>query len=414
MATSPINNLHPRLGFNPIVPQSRVLTDASLVGESFERPAGLLEVSVIGGFVLTAGLGEVNLLLEGSNDGTNYVILGQLATGNYFDTNGQQKVLNPASNGQLSVGHWLRLRVRAVVVSGAPTFTLTTYVGGIKRDSEKQLLGPVTATGGDNPLVLSAGGALPVPTTWRRPAGTGLTNVQVVVSGVVLDGATSIDAVLEGSLDGNAPFQELARVTFVADGNDVMVFSGDNLINLGAYPYFRVRPEVVGVLGGLTAFSLSYFLTLDSADWSLDPGADSSGGATPVLDSAMLQAIIPSPTPVVAPADITVTGQLVDADGNPISGSRRIELVVYDTTLAGDLDLSANLTFAAVNTGTALAGLTTNRLALATDASGFFSVDVTQAVPGAETAFFTAVQHRGPQATKTLIWQADQATLTFT
>ena len=58
-----------------------------------------------------------------------------------------------------------------------------------------------------------------------------------------------------------------------------------------------------------------------------------------------------------------------DSKRSPINEVHTLEVILYDTSTAGNLDLANNAAFSAINTGTAIAGLNTNRLLLQTDAT---------------------------------------------
>ena len=89
-----------------------------------------------------------------------------------------------------------------------------------------------------------------------------------------------------------------------------------------------------------------------------------------------------------------------------------VEFIVYDTTQAGDLDLALNGTFSAVGGGAAeIIGTTTNRVLVTTAADGSGTLSILDVA--AETVYVTGVQPRAPLASRELVWQSDEATLTF-
>jgi len=398
---------HPRFGFTEKRIINEALTDASLVGTAVPRTAGLQYVVAMGTFALTAGTGEVQLLVEGSNDNSNWVTLGQTAPTENFTTNGQFQLLNVGGTGQVDLEHWAWIRTRAVIVAGTPTFTLTTIVTGIARDCDKFLRGSDDPFGprlGATPTVQNS-------TTFKRPAGTLLANCQAVAVGVVLGGLTSFDVAVQGSPDGGTTWIDLATASITGDGAVTLLDDTSRFFSLSQY--FNLRFQVLdnGVAGGTTAFtSITFYMSMDDCDWVIDGDASGAGGGGLTPSDVFISVDFGTPGAEAANT-IAIGGQIYDADGAPLTEARKIELIVYDTSQAGDADLAVNATFSAINTGVAVAGIATNRLVLTTNASGVFNVDVLDVA--AESVYVTAVNPAGPNSTPQLIAAATQATLTF-
>jgi hypothetical protein len=396
---------HPRFGFSEKRLIDESLTDGSLTGTAVMRTAGLRDVVALGVFTLTGGSGEVGFRIEASNDGVNWFTLTQTSPTQLFTTNGQVEILNDAGSGQVDLEHFVWIRARATIVSGAPTFSLQVIVSGIANDCEKFLrdvtFGPRLGTA---PAIING-------TMKPRPAGTLLTNVQVNASGVVLGGLTSFDVALQGSPDGGTTWVDIGVVAITADGSELMAVDGETFFSMGSYFYFRVQVRDNGAASGSTAYEAIEVLgTLDSCDWVLI-GAD-SGGADPFDPSEVFIAVgFGAPGPEAADI-IPISLQVFDASGAPLAEIRKIELILYDTSNAGDIDLSLNAIFDAVSVGTAIDGLATNRLVLLTDASGAATVDI-ENTSGADTNYLTAVNNRGPQAMPQLIAKSGEATLVF-
>lgn len=419
MSTSPTSNQHPRFGFNAVqlYPGGVALTQASLTAAGVARTAGLGEVCVIGTFTLTAGTGEVNMILEGTNDGANWVTLGQLDLTDLLTTNGQVGILNPDNGQQVDVEHWAMLRVRAVIVSGSPTFSLLVEVGGIHRDSEKFLLRPQASFSDTTvtPITRAVAGTNAAP-AHTRPRGTKFTNIQGLASGVNLDGGTSFDATLQGSPDYDpsnpavATWVDIASFSVTGNGSFVITDgSGSDFIDLACYPYFRIAVVDVGGPGGNAAYTINYWLSLDSMDWLVT--GDASGSSVVGLDLGLLEVVFGAPGAEVGDA-IAISFAVVDALGQPLPGSRRVEFILYDTTNAGYLDLATNATFLAPTAGTALSALGTNRLIVDTAADGTGTLNISDVQ--VETVYLTGIQPGAPLPERQVIWQAAEATLVFT
>lgn len=396
---------HPRFGFTEKRIINEELTDASLVGVAVPRTAGLQFVVAMATFTLTAGTGEVQFLVEGSNDNANWVTLGLTSPTENFTINGQFQILNAEGTGQVNIEHWAWIRVRAVVVSGTPTFSLDTIVTGVARDCDKFMRGNLDPFGprlGATPTVQN-GDSFP------RPAGTLLANCQAVATGVVLGGLTSFDVAVQGSPDGGTTWVDLASASITASGAVVLVDDTERFFTLSQYCTLRFQVRDNGAAGVTTAFTaITFYMSMDDCDWVIDGEESGGGGLTPSDVFISVDFAAPS---AEAANTITLTGQLYAADGAPLTEARKIEVIVYDTSLAGDDDLAANATFSAITTGTAISGLTTNRLILTTDANGAFNVSVLDVA--AESVYVTAVNPRGPNTTPQVIAAATQATLTF-
>ena len=405
---------HPRFGFTPKYLINDTLVNATLTGAGVSRTEGLRFCICVGLFTLTAGSGEVSLILEGSNDsGVNWFQIASTPPTELFTTDGQLIVLNSAGGGSVDLERFDFVRVRAVIVSGSPTFSLEAILTGIARDSEKFLRGntaPFTQVSGlpSAPLPVQNGAML------VRPAGTLFVNLVVVTSGLVLGTLTSVDAVLQGRVDNpndsttGPTWVDIGVVNIVADGAVSMLVDTERLFSMGAFPNFRFRIEGTGTASGVTAWdAITFYLSLDSADWTSD---DIGGGAGFSADEVFISAEFGAPG-VEAGNTIDVAIQLFQANGAVLNEVRPIECIVYDTTRVGDFDLAAASTFTAVAGGTALAGLTTNRVLLTTDATGAATLSILNAV--AETVFVTAVQPRAPLASPQVLAASAEASLTF-
>jgi len=384
----------PRFGFSPKQLITTSLTDAALTGLSVPRAPGLQFVVAMGTITLTGGAGEVSLLVEGSNNGSDWITVGETSPSEYFTSNGQVQILNVSTGSLTDLEHWAFVRVRAVVISGAPIFSLDVIVSGIARDCESYLRGDAP----EDQFVSRLGTVPTVSSTEkiRRPAGTVLANCQVSASGIVLGGLTSFVCAVQGSPDGGSTWVDIGLVEITADGTEVMTVGGESLFSLGAYYDFRFQVSDNGAATGTTSYgNITFFLSLDSCDWVIDGDPGSGGGGSSDLGDAFITVDFGAPG-IQFLSTISISLQVFDAQGVPLASSRKIEIIAYDVPQGGDLDLSLNATIEAVSTGTAISGLSTNRTVLTTDASGVAVLDIqcfeTQDV------YITAVNPSGPNA----------------
>lgn len=397
MGDGPFLN-HPRYGFSEQQMIDEVLTDASLVSATADRAAGTRYAVALGIFTLTGGAGSVRMFIEGTLDGTNWVVLAQSTTD--FSASGQA-VLNAAGNSLVDLQRFAQLRTRAAITAGAPTFDLQTILTAISQDSESFLRTENFTRAGALPTSVYSDPII-------RPAGTLLTNVQIVAAGVVLDGATSFDVVLQGSPDGGTNWVTIGTAAITGNGASMMSVDGEQLFSLGEY--FNVRFGVVdnGVAGAAAAFDITAYMGLDSMDWIID--GDGSSGSPFDPTNVFCTVAFGAPT-AEALNTRTISLQILDSNGAPINEVRTLEVILYDTSLAGNLDLANNATFSAINTGTAIAGLNTNRLLLQTDATGVADVSVLDAA--VETTYITAVNPVAPAAIAQIIVEANEVALAY-
>ncbi len=400
MGDGPVLN-HPRFGFSEQQMIDEVLSNGTLTSALVERPAGTRFAVVIAVFTLTGGAGTVRFFVEGSNDDTNWHVIAQTSGTTDF-TATATRVLNAAGTSQVDLQRWKSVRIRAAITAGAPVFTLQGIVTAISRDAESFLR--------TNDAFDRAGA---VPTSqfgdsFPRPAGTLLGTLQVVAAGVVLDGAASFDAVLQGTPDDGTTWVTIATAEVTGNGAVVAEASGEQLFSLSQYANLRFGVVDNGVAGANAAFEIVPNLGLDSSDWVVDGDGTSGSSFDPNEVFCQVQFAVPT---AEALDTRTISFQLLDADGVPIAEARKVELILYDTSNAGDIDLANNATFTAVNTGAALAGVGTNRLVMTTDATGRGDVSVLDAA--VETVYVTAVNNRGPLSVPQIIVKADQGALAF-
>jgi hypothetical protein len=395
MSTSPISNQHPEYGFNPTTPVTATLTQASLSGTSFQRIAGLYEAMVYVSCSAFAGGGSVNVLLEGSNDNANWEVISGLSPLEYITAAAQVRTLGGGSD-QVPLYRWAYLRVRAVVASGGPTFTLSYTFAGIAGDSEKFIwTGAVTLASGTG-------------TAFLRPAGTKYYQVQLVATDVVLGGGTNTTQ-LQGSADGGTTWVNLASYSITGNGAVLMLSNdGGTLIDVGPYARLRMVTAVAG--GAPTSITVTYYVTADSLDWIFLPLAPSSGGVTPSLSDALLTVDLDTPSAEVLDV-ITVGLQVLDGNGDPCRRAVLLQAIVYDTSNAGTTDLATNATITAIAGGAIVSGTGTNRVSFTTSALGAATLSITDVA--VETVYFCVTQLEGPLSTYQIVWKSEQAALVF-
>jgi len=387
---------HPRFGFSEQQMIDTLLSNATLASALTERVAGTRFAAMIGVFVLTGGAGIVRLFLEGSNDDVNWETISFV---NFVTT--AKKVVNSGGNSLVDMQRFKSIRTRAAITGGAPVFTLQTIVTAISRDAESFLL--TETFGRSAALPISQYGAL-----FPRPAGTLLATLQVVAAGVVLNGAASFNAVLQGSPDDGTTWVTIATAAVTGNGSELALASSESLFSLGQYANLRFGVEDDGVAGAAAAFSIELLLGIDSSDWIVD-GDGTSGSA---FDPNEVFCSVTFDVPTAEALNTrTVSFQIVDSDGVPIAEARKVELILYDTSNAGDADLANNATFSVVNTGAGITPVGTNRFVMTTDATGAGDVSVLDA--SAETVYLTAVNNRGPSTIPQVIVKSEQAILIF-
>jgi hypothetical protein len=394
--------LHPRFGFSEQQMINEILANASLASTLQVRAAGTRFAVAIGVFTLSAGVGTVRMFVEGTLDGTNWFVLAQTSGATDLSASGQV-VLNASGSSLVDLQRFQSIRTRAAIVAGAPTFELQTIVTAISRDAEEFVRSEVFSRAGAVPTTQFGDNIV-------RPAGTMLVNLQVVASGVVLDGATSFDVVLQGSPDSGTTWVTIGTAAVTANGSSLMLVDTETLFSLGEYSTLRMGVVDNGAAGAASAFTITSYLGLDSSDWIDDADDGTGGGGSFDPNDVFCIVTFGAPTAEVLNTR-TISLQISDYDGNPIASARKIELIVYDTSNAGDVDLANNATFSLVNTGTAIAGLATNRLVLLTNASGAANVSVLDAA--VETTYLTAVNNQGPSTLPQIIVQAAEVPLSY-
>lgn len=370
---------------------SDALTNASLNGTLTTRPPGLTEISIVVNVTALAGA-SVTWIVEGTNDGgTNYHTIHQAA--NPTSATG---VITLGLNSSIDLQRWTAFRVRAVNAAG--TFTAAVVASGFPKpgqahsqtDSFSRTADPTSGT------------------AFVRRGGTRFGTVQVVMTGLVLGAATSVDVNLQGSADGGTTWVNIATANaFTANGSAQLQQSESVLIDLGGFNNFRFQAVDNG--GASTDYTVTAYLATDGTDWLVyDAGSARSEDfnvTNCILDVVSVGAEVANQIPVAL--------QVLKADGSPLAAVRAVALVVGDTQFAGEFDLSGSATInGTAVTGTVVAGGGTNVALVNTDAAGALAVNVDEA--GALTCYLTGgTSMIYPKASPFVIAQAGEATCVF-
>lgn len=346
----------PRYGWELVTLYDAVqLTDLDLEGEAVRRPPGLSRASVIATVDLAdvGGAGEYEVILEGSNTGGaaagEWYALAQLGAGTYFiapQVAAQEvrilggtppQVDTPAGlgitifgNGDVSVGRYQYLRVRARVIMGTPTFTISVDMNGTAGDAERfaRVLTATSASGESNEVIT---GYIQRPPGTRWMTATSIASA-IIVSPALADGFWSV---IEGAIDeADALAGNFVALYPASSADAVFVAVGDSTsyqINnvpandMGAYNFFRVHiynfPAVPP--DNLSSYTIETTLAFDDNDWLQgDIGfADLASQVREVFVSAIFGDPEAQGTGGAGPNQRILSGQLVDGNGNPISAS---------------------------------------------------------------------------------------------
>ena len=380
---------------------SDTLTNAALNGTTTTRPSGLTEVCIVSDCTAIAGGASVEILIEGSNNTTDWHIIYQANIDERITATGQT-VLNPSLASVIDIQRWGSIRVRAVETSGGGTFTIGVVASGIIRDSSDVAVRTTS-------LVRSAD-----PETGAAVARVGATRyytVQVVSANVVLGGASSVNCLLQGTNDGGTTWVNIAdALVFTGNASQQMVQNGNALIDMGGFDTFRFQGVDVG--GAATSYTFRCLSCQDPGDWLL--GA--SGSASDSVDFLGNAVMYANNTAIDAEAgnNIDTSWQLQRLDGLPITSAVTLQFAVCDTAGAGAVDLATSTVFGASVTGTDVFGVAGTRLVVTTNATGFCEIRCTNA--GAQANFVVCLGVEGlpiPGSSGFILYRSDEAPITF-
>ena len=178
-------------------------------------------------------------------------------------------------------------------------------------------------------------------------------------------------------------------------------------IDLVGYSHVRMRViDGAGTAGTTTTYTASFYAEGDDCDWSF-PAPESFG----LLSMGRKLGYVRLQQAVVDGNNKTLTGQVCDVYGNPISGAKTVRVVLGDTAKAGAEDLATNATISAISQGTIVFGSGTNKAVVTTNSAGTFALNVLDA--SAENVYASVDSVGIPQTGGFLVCGSDQETMTF-
>jgi hypothetical protein len=398
MSGQPDRNHRPQYGWDPVT-----LIAEEILGEpggalpdetdAVERQNGLLRGTVVARVEAgdAAGVGTFGFILEGSNTGgatsAEWTVIGELNRGDAFDgavatlqarvlglTNGSVVGEGFLGEGNISFGRWKYLRVRTVILSGAPTFEMKVTLAGIAGDGHFDLdSGTLTRTSGDV--------TEPETDEMRRPNGVRYVTGQVTVTAMnQIGGVDGFNFLLQAAINRQAVTDD-RWVTldvlgpFTAAGTGFFSNGQSRTIDLAAFQYFRVigeKQDSGAPPGNNSSYTAVVRITHDDNDW-----IDGEQGINQ-LNEAIRQTfvtLVAGPVSGVLP-NREVTIQVCDMNMIPIRAERGIGLLLADTQLGGYNDLNAAATFTGVTTGSMPYGTGTNVCIVQTDSTGIATIQI--------------------------------------
>lgn len=438
---SRVNDAIPRYGWDArSLYNEALITDpggsADLILDSVERLPGLFEVAVFAVMDNVGSSGTVNLILEGSNTGDDanpneWFRISSLGDDEYFDVSNpvpQVRVLGllplQGGNGQISVGRFAFLRVRAEIVSGTPTFEINVTMTGIAGDGEKIVRDVIAqSASGDTNVVETAF----IP----RPAGTRWITITSILDAVVLDppAATGFNVQIRAALSEEAIaagitalFAQGSSDPLAAVGEATLLDSGLSIpsLDMGPYQFFQVR--ITNDSGtpptDLSSYTIRTTFTFDDNDWL--NGEQGLTNLSTLIQRRRLIAVWENNSlsgPFAAP--LTLEGQFLDENAQPFQSSpfapRRAIVVVSETQRGKELTLHPSATA----DGSAASGqgsTPATQYVVEADQEGRFSIDIASGggATVAYVSFRNYVDDPDPIYPNYQLISSDVATVTFT
>lgn len=330
------------------------LTDINPNGDPVRRPPGMSRVSVIATVEMgdVGGTGEFGIVLEGSNtgDGSNpqeWHTLAQLGEATYFvapqvnpteirilgGTDPDVPVITGIQlfgNGDVSVGRYQYLRVRADTINLTPTYTISVNMNGTAGDAERltRVLNAVSASGDSNEVITDF---------IQRPQGTRWLSATSIARSIIVDPpiASGFWSIIEGAVDradaeaGNfvALFPaESAGVVFYNPGDATSYQINNAPANdMGAYNFFRVHIYNFPAIppDPTSSYTIETTFSFDDNDWL--QGEIGFADLAPEVRTTFVNVLFGTPEPQgtggATPTQRILSGQMVDGNGNPISAS---------------------------------------------------------------------------------------------
>ena len=415
MSSTDPQNAHPRFGFTP-QRMTTSLTDSSLTGAAFDRPAGMTNISAVGVFTLTGGTGQVNVAIQASNDGVGWTSISSLPSTLRFTATATRSLFQPVSVGGIPVDRFSKLRFLATADSGTPVFTLEIAAQGISRDSE--IFRPDSFSSAQT--VLTRASATESSSEIVRPAGVRYASVMLVPTNVALGAASSFLFVVQGSLDEGATWQTIpsggvAATSGVSITGNIPSFYdgkfGTSMVDLSGYD--RLRFQVTDVGGAGTSYTITVHVCMDSVDWSVDD--NTNGDLTISRIAGYFQVLSLGAEAANA---IVATCRVVGISGVLLGNQFQAQLYLSNLSGCGLLNLSGNGTFTAVGGGgSALSPTGASQIIVNPGSDGEFTVTITDAVVeaiylGAITAQVANQDGQG-QGQGGWVFQSEEQTVTF-
>ncbi len=347
----------PRYGWDLVSLYDDVeLTDIDPNGAPVRRPPGMSRVSVVATVEVAdvGGTGEFEIILEGSNtgDGTNsaeWYTLATLGEATYFvapQVNPTEtrvlggtdpQITTPVGlgitlfgNGDVSVGRYQFLRVRANTVSLTPTYTITVNMDGTAGDAESftRVLNAVSAAGESNEVITDY---------VRRPPGTRWLTATSIARSILVDppAGSGFWSIIEGAINqadaaaGNFvalfPAESAGAIFYnVGDATSYQVNNAPAM-DMGAYNLFRVHIYNFPAIppDPTSSYTIETTLSFDDNDWL--QGEIGFADLAPDVRTTFVNVLWGEPEPQgtggATPTQRILSGQMVDGNGNPISSS---------------------------------------------------------------------------------------------
>jgi len=340
----------PRYGWNasPLIEAEEIDSLVSLVTDPVRRSPGLSRVAVIvnaeDGNV--SDVGTFDVILEGSNTGdplnqAEWTALGSLGSTELFNAPlsapSVTKILGAGifndgilgidyfGSGDVDVGRYLFLRLRAVIVSGAPDFKISVSVNGTSGDAERFVLTKlaVSVSGDSNEVVTDY---------ITRPSGTRWLTASSLATSLILvdniDPNSGLTSYIEGAVTladaqaGNfvpvfSPATPIDTFKVVGDST-VYQLNGAPAVDMGLFNYFRIHvvPYNFFAPSTLSSYVIENTFCFDDNDWL--QGNQGFADLSVDVRETFLTVRLGEPEPQVGTVR-TITGQFVDATGNPVS-----------------------------------------------------------------------------------------------
>ena len=343
------------------------LTNAAQNGAAVARKPGMFNLAVMG--TMTDADGDnptVSLQLQGSMDGTNWIVLAVNGANNQFTGAGSVVVLGVDGGDSVDCQRfkYIRPALQVLETAGGVTWSVAVKVSGIGRDGAVVDYSKQTIRAASNPYVAATNNGA----AQTRMSGLKHLTCQVTTTAFVAGGAT-VTANFQISPDSGTTWFTIATQAISGTGSFVFEHDNSNLIDLGGCNKYRV--QVVDTGGNTTtAYTYTEYFGGDASDW-LTTSVNAAQQVPEVLNEALLRISLAQSaegTPGANQKNVTVT--VTKLDGTLLNKSVTLRMTVCDTALAGAADLAANAVWNSVSTGTARSATGANQIIVTTAATG--------------------------------------------